>query len=202
MLADRLSDALVTVLDDISSSPCNDTDQKHHQMYHFQTWIQWQQTVRKQAWALSREARTRMIRAVGEVWLPGWWIVICAMGTMPWNKIAMCPPVTWSDQSRMFTRRFPFSLSLIFTTSECKAAVITVYCFCPGLCLLMPEVISRCCPNVNMEIVPGMLTLSPLSIRHQHLSPLSPPLLPMLRSAASMASSAASHHGWSLLRGV
>ena len=71
-------------------------------MYHFQTWIQWQQTVRKQR-ALSR-ARTRMIRAVGEARLPGWWIIVCAMGTMP-AKIAMCPPVTWSDQSRMFARR-------------------------------------------------------------------------------------------------
>ena len=71
-------------------------------MYHFQTGIQWQQTVRKQR-ALSR-ARTRMIRAVGEAWLPGWWIIVCAMGTMP-AKIAMCPPVTWSDQSRMFARR-------------------------------------------------------------------------------------------------
>ena len=74
---------------------------------------------RPEHWA--GEARTRMIRAVGEVWLAGWWIVICAMGTMPCYKIAMCPPVTWSDQSRMFTRRFPFSLSLIFTTSQCKA---------------------------------------------------------------------------------
>ena len=153
------SDALVTVLDDISSSPCNDTDQKHHQMYHFQTWIQWQQTVRKQRIArteLWAEARTRMIRAVGETRLPRWWIIICARGTMP-DKIAMCPPVTWSDQSRMFAARFPFNLSLIFLASEWKESL---------LFLSRPphsrSDISRCCLNVNMEIIPGMLTLSPL----------------------------------------
>ena len=28
-------------------------------------------------------------------------------------------------------KKIPFSLSLIFTTSECKAGAITVYCFCP-----------------------------------------------------------------------
>ena len=33
-----------------------------------------------------------------------------------------------------------------------------------------PQVISRCCLNVNMEIIPGMLTLSPL--RHNTSPPL------------------------------
>ena len=118
------SDALVTVLDDISSSPCNDTDQKHHQMYHFQTWIQWQQTVRKQRIArpqLWAEARTRMIRAMG-----GRDPAAAMMdrhlcdGHNAETEIAMCPPVTWSDQSRMFAARFSFNLSLIFTVSEWK----------------------------------------------------------------------------------
>ena len=187
--AGGLSDALVTVLDDISSSPCNDTDQKHHQMYHFQTWIQWQQTVRKQRPGLSieRKARTWMIRAVGEAWLLGWWIIICAMGTMP-AKIAMCPPVTWSDQLRMFTRRFPFSLSLIFTTSECKASGCN-YCLLflsrpvVSSCLERSPVLSKCEYGNSLKLFPECWLCCPLFFRHQHLSspplqvcPLSPPL--------------------------
>ena len=126
-------------------------------MYHFQTGIQWQQTVRKQR-ALSR-ARTRMIRAVGEAWLPGWWIIVCAMGTMP-AKIAMCPPVTWSDQSRMFARR---SHSVWAWFLQRQNVMRVQYCllFLSSLSL-MPGEVPRSCLNVNMEIIPGMLTLSPL----------------------------------------
>ena len=63
-----------------------------------------------------------------------WWIIICARGTKP-AKIAMCPPVTWSDQSRMFAATFPFNLSLIFTASE------RGFCFCPDH-LIIPGVTS------------------------------------------------------------
>ena len=162
------SDALVTVLDDISSSPCNDTDQKHHQMYHFQTWIQWQQTVRKQRIArpqLWAEARTRMIRAMGGRDPAAAMIDrhLCD-GQNAETEIAMCPcpPVTWSDQSRMFAARFPFNLSLIFTAvSEWKEEGL-LFLSRPPPHYSRSDISPRCCLNVNMEIIPGMLTLSPL----------------------------------------
>ena len=127
-------------------------------MYHFQTGIQWQQTVRKQR-ALSR-ARTRMIRAVGEARLPGWWIIVCAMGTMP-AKIAMCPPVTWSDQSRMFARRSHSVWAWFLQRQNVKRVQLLSIVSVRSLSL-MPGEVPRSCLNVNMEIIPGMLTLSPL----------------------------------------
>ena len=83
-------EALVTVLADISSSPCNDTDQKHHQMYHFQTWIQWQQTVRKPDRALRYRGKNSDDTGYG--WT---WVYILLENRQIWScQCLNCPPIT------------------------------------------------------------------------------------------------------------
>ena len=113
-----------------------------------------------------------MIRAVGETVMDHH----CEMGTIPADCNVSTPYLIRSVAD--VCKKILFILSMIFYS-------INRVQWLSFVLANFPQVISRCCLNVNMEIIPGMLTL-PLSLRHNTspplpVSPVSPvsPLCPL-----------------------
>ena len=100
---------------------------------------------------------------VGETRLPWWWIIICAMGTMPRLRLQcvhstrylirsvadVCCKILIQSQSDFYSVRMERGGSFVFV-------------YRPPPHYSRSKISPRCCLNVNLEIIPGMLTLSPL----------------------------------------
>ena len=99
-----------------------------------------------------------MIRAVGETVMDHH----CEMGTIPADCNVSTPYLIRSVAD--VCKKILFILSMIFYS-------INRVQWLSFVLANFPQVISRCCLNVNMEIIPGMLTL-PLSLRHNTSPPL------------------------------